>query len=119
MMVHTHTATHWVQDVELGVNASGLRVECVFAEGYSGDTSCTVVVEGEGGQWQKTFRGAHTFPGLPTGSYTVRVYDRERHLEGSGGAREPAVEREVEVTGLPPSPSPTPPESTTPTVEGE
>ena len=108
-----------MQDVLLEVQGSGLRVECVSAEGYSRDTSCTVVVEGEGGQWQVTFRGALTFPGLPTGSYTVRVYDRERHLEGSGGARQPAVEREVEVTGLPPSPSPTPLESTTPTVEGE
>ena len=82
----------------------GLVVECVFAEGLSQNTTCTVVVEGEEGQWVDTSRGPLSFPDLPTGSYTVTVYDgvwEDSELE-------PAVVTSVEVirqTSSPSSPS--------------
>ena len=74
-----------------------MKVECVFADRVSLETTCTVVVEGELGQWVETFRGTHTFSGLSTGNYTVSVYDSQQDMEERG--HYPAVEREVEVTG--------------------
>ena len=79
------------------VEASALKVECVFADNVSLETTCTVVVEGELGQWVETFRGTHTFSGLSTGNYTVSVYDSQQDMEERG--HYPAVEKEVEVTG--------------------
>ena len=66
----------------------------MFAEGVSPSTTCTVVVEGGGRQWNKTFSDTHIFTELPTGTYSVRVYDSVELM-----GQEPAVEREVEVTG--------------------
>ena len=77
-------------------------VECVFAEGSPQNTTCTVVVEGEGGQWVETFRGPLAFPDLPTGTYIVAVYD------GEMGEGQPAVVTVAEVSGVPPSTSSTP-----------
>ena len=74
-----------------------MEVECVFADQVSLETTCTVVVEGEVGQWVETFRGTHTFYGLSTGNYTVSVYDSQQDMEERG--HYPAVEREVEVPG--------------------
>ena len=109
-LTHTHlqhTATYVVQGVLVTVEASGMEVECVFADNVSLETTCTVVVEGELGQWVETFRGTHTFSGLSTGSYTVSVYDSQQDMEERG--HYPAVEREVEVTGT----TNTPPTSST------
>ena len=72
----------------------------MFAEGVSPSTTCTVVVEGDGSQWNKTFSDTHTFTELPTGTYSVRVYDSVELM-----GQEPAVEREVEVTGESSTPS--------------
>ena len=95
-------ATHRVQNVSVMEEGSGLVVECVFAEGSPDNTTCTVVVEGEGGQWEDTFRGPLAFPDLPTGNYTVSVYD------GEMGGGEPAVVTVAEVSGVPTSASTTP-----------
>ena len=95
-------ATHRVQNVSVKEEGNGLVVECVFAEGSPQNITCTVVVEGEGGQWVETFRGPLAFPHLPTGNYTVSVYDGEmRDLE-------PAVVTVAEVSGVSPSTSSTP-----------
>ena len=71
------TATHHVQSVivreEEGGN--GLEVECLFAQGSLESTTCTVVVEGEEGGWNETFRGSFLFPHLPTSIYNITVYD--------------------------------------------
>ena len=83
-------------------DGNGLVVECVFAEGSSQNTTCTVVVEGEGVQWVETFRGPLAFPDLPTGTYTVSVFDGEMEVQ------EPAVVTVAEVSGLPTSTSSTP-----------
>ena len=94
------TATHHVQRVIVNEEEeNGLVVECVFAEGSPHNTTCTVVVEGEGGRWVETFRGPLAFPHLPTGNYTVSVYDGEME-EG-----EPAV---VTVAEVPTNTSSTP-----------
>ena len=66
----------------------------MFAEGSPQNITCTVVVEGEGGQWVETFRGPLAFPDLPTGNYTVSVYDGEMEDQ------EPAVVTVAEVSGL-------------------
>ena len=66
----------------------------MFAEGVSSSTTCTVVVERGGSQWNKTFSHTHTFTDLPTGTYSVRVYDSVELM-----GQVPAVEKEVEVTG--------------------
>ena len=83
-------------------DGNGLVVECVFAEGSPQNTTCTVVVEGEGEQWVETFRGPLAFPDLPTGTYTVSVFDGEMEVQ------EPAVVTVAEVSGLPTSTSSTP-----------
>jgi hypothetical protein len=94
-----HFSTHHVQRVIVKEEeeGSGLVVECVFAEGSPQNTTCTVVVEGEGGQWVETFRGPLAFPHLPTGNYTVSVYDGEMKVQ------EPAVVTVAEVSGVPSS----------------
>ena len=97
------TATHHVQRVIVKEEeGNGLVVECVFAEGSPQNTTCTVVVEGEGEQWVETFRGPLAFPDLPTGTYTVSVFDGEMEVQ------EPAVVTVAEVSGLPTSTSSTP-----------
>ncbi|CAI8007686.1 hypothetical protein GBAR_LOCUS5339, partial [Geodia barretti] len=110
-----HFSTHRVQNVSVKEEGNGLVVECVFAEGSPQNITCTVVVEGEGGQWVETFRGPLAFPHLPTGTYTVSVYDGEmRDLE-------PAVVTVAEVSGVSPSTSSTPSggaATTDPTVHG-
>ena len=105
MIIIIPPATHHVQRVIVKEEeeGSGLVVECVFAEGSPQSTTCTVVVEGEGGQWVETFRGPLAFPHLPTGNYTVSVYD------GEMGGGEPAVVTVAEVSGVP---------SSTPTFTG-
>ena len=81
---------------------NGLVVECVFAEGSPQNITCTVVVEGEGGQWVETFRGPLAFPHLPTGTYTVSVYDGKRDMTRDQ-LQEPAAVLVGEVFGQPTS----------------
>ncbi|CAI8007688.1 hypothetical protein GBAR_LOCUS5340 [Geodia barretti] len=98
-----HFSTHHVQKVTVKEEeGNGLVVECVFAEGSPHNTTCTVVVEGEGGRWVETFRGPLAFPHLSTGTYTVTVYDGEMEDQ------EPAVVTVAEVSGVSPSTTSTP-----------
>ena len=83
----TPAATHMVQDLRVEVQGNALVVECMFAVGVSPNSTCTVIVEGEGSQqWNKTFRGNHTFSDLPSGSYTVRAWDKQSHLDRDAAA---------------------------------
>ena len=82
-------------------------MKCIFAEGSSQNT-CTVVLVLDGvKQGRESSSGEMTFPDLATGLYTVLVYDSEPGMEGNG--RSPALEREVEVTGVTTVPTSTPP----------
>ena len=109
MYIPLPTATYAVQDVSIVEVSNGLRVKCSFAEGSSQNT-CTVVLVLDGvKQGRESSSGEMTFPDLATGLYTVLVYDSEPGMEGSG--RSPALEREVEVSGVI-----TVPTSTTPSV---
>ena len=105
---HTHTATHHVQEVETP-EGQGLVVECVFAEGLSQNTTCTVVVEGEEGQCVDTSRGPLSFPDLPNGNYSVTIYDGVWEMV-KDSRLEPAVVISVEVSGQqsPDTPTPSP-----------
>ena len=93
-------------------------MECVFAEGLSQNTTCTVVVEGEEGQWVETSRGSLSFPDLPTGNYTVTVYDGVWDMVEDIGLK-PAVVTSVEVIGQTNSPSSPDDTTNNPTFDGE
>ena len=98
-----HTATYAVQDVVIDVLSNGLTVECVFAEG-SPETSCTVILVLYGVELRReTISGVMIFHDLDSGNYTVIVYDSDSVMEGSSDYGVPALERDVEVTGVPAS----------------
>ena len=78
---------------------NGLEVECLFAQGTPESTTCTVVVEGEEGQWVETFRESFLLPHLPTGIYDITVYDGP-----TLGNQEPAVVTVIEINGEPTTP---------------
>ena len=100
-------ATHHVQSVTVREEeGNGLEVECLFAQGSPESTTCTVVVEGEEGGWNETFRGSFLFPHLPTGIYNITVYDGAT-IEN----QEPAVVTVIEIDGEPTTSS-TSPDST-------
>ena len=82
-----------MQNVSVMEEVHGLLVECKFAEGSPWNTTCRVVVAGEEETLMNTSRGPHKFTELPTGTYTVTVYD------GPMDDQEPAVVRVVEVPG--------------------
>ena len=82
-------------------------MECIFAEGSLQNT-CTVVLVLDGvEQGRESSSVEMTFPDLATGLYTVLVYDREPGMEGNGWS--PALEREVEVSGVTTSTTPSVP----------
>ena len=84
------------------VSSTGLTVECVFAEGSP--ESCTVILAQYGVELRReTSSGVITFHDLDSGNYTVIVYDSDLVMEGSSDYAAPALERDVEVTGVPPS----------------
>ena len=110
MFIQHSPATHHVQSVTVREEeGNGLKVECLFAQGSPESTTCTVVVEGEEGGWNETFRGSFLFPHLPTGIYNITVYDGAT-IEN----QEPAVVIVIEIDGEPTTSS-TSPDSTSDT----
>ena len=86
-------ATHHVQDVIVSEKeGNGLEVECLFAQGCPLNTTCTVLLVGKVKKWNETFRRNHTFPNLPIGNYTVKVYDGQWYVM-EGKDKHPAVQR--------------------------
>ena len=82
-----------MQNVLLTLESDKLRTRCVFVEGVGERSTCTVLIEGEGRQWIETFNDSYTFSDMPTGNYTVKVYDS---VYGIG--QEPGVERNIIIT---------------------